>query len=270
MDLLSIIQTVWRHKFATIPVILLTAIGALYVIAIKAPVYQASSSLLLLGPPGQPTSEQIAANHKLAKIDPNNPYAGFNDLPIVADAVINIVTSPSEGNTLVRAGANPKYTITLSSDFGNPPILQITGTGTTPQQAILTTKLVTKASAAALYQMQKEQGVDNYYLITTTELVQPTQAQTVASGRLRTLVAVLGLGTILLFVVVSFAEALQKRRRVGVDSPAGTRMSGPRTREDRQGAGYRPEYGTQPSRDSSPEPQRQSKPFALSLGRLRK
>ena len=45
MDLISIFRAVWRHKLATIPVILFTCLGAFYVVAVKAPVYQASDKL---------------------------------------------------------------------------------------------------------------------------------------------------------------------------------------------------------------------------------
>ena len=76
MDLISIFRAVWRHKLVTIPVILLTCLAAFYVIAIKAPIYQASASFALVYPPGPPTAAQIVANPKLAKINPANPLAG--------------------------------------------------------------------------------------------------------------------------------------------------------------------------------------------------
>jgi len=212
MDLLSIISIVWRHKLAAIPVVLLTIAGAFYVIAIKAPVYQATSSLLLLGAPNPPSAGQIAADRKLAKINPNNPYVNFDDLPVVADAVINVVTSNTAEQTLAAQGVNPEYQVVLSTDFGNPPIIEITGIGRTAAEAMRGASLVTSTAVADLYQMQKAQGVNNAYMITSTELVKPTQAQTTVSGKLRTLIAVLGIGALLLFVVISLAEAVARRR----------------------------------------------------------
>ena len=203
MDLISIVRSLWRHKLAAAPVVLLTVIGAFYIMAVKAPVYQASSSILLLNPPGQPTAAEIAANHKLAKIDANNPYVNFNDMAVVADAVINVVSSDASAQALVSAGANPNYTAELSSDFGTPPIIEFTGTGSSAQEAIRSATLVTSAAEADLYQMQKSEGVNPLYMIKATELVRPTQAQTASSGKLRTLIAVLGVGALLLFIVVS-------------------------------------------------------------------
>ena len=37
MDLLSISRTVWRHKLATIPVLLIMLVGMAYVLGVKAP-----------------------------------------------------------------------------------------------------------------------------------------------------------------------------------------------------------------------------------------
>ena len=44
MDLLSIARKIWRYKLATLPVLLLILCGAIYVVALKEPVYEASSS----------------------------------------------------------------------------------------------------------------------------------------------------------------------------------------------------------------------------------
>jgi capsular polysaccharide biosynthesis protein len=212
MDLLSIIGIVWRHKLAAIPVVLFTIAGAFYVIAVKPPVYQASSNLLLLSPPTAPSAAQIAANHKLAKINPNNPYVNFDDLPVVADAIIDSVTSNTVEQTLADQGVDPEYQVVLSTDFGNPPIIEITGIGSTAASAMRSASLVTSTALNELYQMQQAQGVNKFYMITATQLVKPSQAQTTASGKLRTLIAVLGIGALLLFIVISVAEAREKRR----------------------------------------------------------
>ena len=57
MNLLSIARKIWRYKLATLPVVLLTLFGAAYVVAVKEPVYEASSSYVLINPPTPPTPE---------------------------------------------------------------------------------------------------------------------------------------------------------------------------------------------------------------------
>jgi uncharacterized protein involved in exopolysaccharide biosynthesis len=212
MDLFSIFQTVWRRRLAAIPVILLTLAGAFYVLKIKPPEYQASSSFLLVNPPAGPTAAQIALEPRLAKINPNNSYANFGNLDLVADVVIDLVTSPSAQQTLVKAGADPRYQVALANDFDSPPIIDITGVAASAQEAVRSADLVTTAAMADLYQMQKSQGISNFYLIKSIQLVQPSTAQKTESGKLRTLIVVLALGIILLFVVVSMMDAIEKRR----------------------------------------------------------
>jgi capsular polysaccharide biosynthesis protein len=206
MDLLSILQAIWRHKFAAIPVILFTALGALYVLAVKPPVYDASSSLLLVNPPPPPTEAQIAADPKLAKVNANNPYDTLGDL-WTADAVVSSVASDW-----------PQAQVGLSANPDNPPIIQITGSGSTPQAAVQAAETVTHAAATDLYLMQKSQGVLNHYMLKAVELVQP-QAKLSVGGKLRSLIAVLGIGLILLFVVISAAQAMERLRMDGSIRP---------------------------------------------------
>lgn len=251
MDLLSIVQTVWRHKLAAIPVILLTVIAAFYVAEVKPPAYDASSSVLLLSPPGAPTAAQIAAHPKLAKVNANNPYVDFGDLSVVADAVLNVVTSDSAAQALVQSGADPRYQVTLSSAFGNPPIIQVTGVGATPEKAIQSANLVTSAAMTDLYQMQKREGVNPLYMITSVELVKPHQAQKSVSGKLRTLITVIGIGAILLCVVISLIDAIEKRRNGGSADVGKPRA---KARKDRPGAAPLPEYGSRQERQRYSEP----------------
>ena len=226
MDLLSIVRAVWRCKIATIPVILLTMLAAAYVVKVKPPVYEASSSLLMLAAPGPPSASQIAADPKLKKLNPNNPYVDYGDLAVVADSVIELVTSSAAQPALIRQGANPQYQLSLSTDPSNPPIIDVTGIGPSPQEAILTANVVARAAAADLYKLQQAQGTSPEYMIKPIQLVKPTSATLSSSGKFRSLIAVLGLGAILLFIAVSVTDALAKRRRndgpVLADAPDGS------------------------------------------------
>lgn len=207
MDLLTIIRAIWRHRLAVTPVILLTALAALYVLVVKPPVYEASSSLLLVNPPDAPTAAQIVADPKLAKINTNNPYYNLGDV-WTADALISVVASDSA-----------QAQVALSNAVDVPPIIQITGSASSPQAAIKVVDMVTSVAVADLHQMQTRQGVNDLYTIKTVELVQPRQAKLSVGGKLRSLIAVLGLGAILLFVTISAAQAMEKRRMDGSISP---------------------------------------------------
>jgi capsular polysaccharide biosynthesis protein len=211
MDLISIAMTVWRHKLVVLPVIVITMLGAVYILKVKAPEYEVSESILLINPPGPPTAQQIAKDPKLAKISTANPYTYFGDLDVVADSVISVVTANSA--QLVRQGADPRYTIELSTDTAFPPIIEITGVGSTPGAAIQTAEIVGTAVDNDLRQMQANAGVNSYYMIKAVELTTPKTATTSISGKLRTLIAVLAIGLLLGFVAISVAEATDRRRK---------------------------------------------------------
>ena len=90
--------------------------------------------------------------------------------------------------------------------------MEITGVGSTPETAMQTAKLVGAALTRELDRLQASQGVDARYRIETQRVVAPDHAEQRVSGKLRTLVGVFVLGAILLFVVISAAEAVTALR----------------------------------------------------------
>jgi capsular polysaccharide biosynthesis protein len=213
MDLFTILGTIWRHKLVTIPIIMLTVLGLFYVLKVKPPTYQSTGSILLVNPPGPPTTQQIAANPSLGKISTANPYVSYGNLNFVADVVINIVDSPSVQQSLVQAGADPRYAVALAVALGNPPIIQVTGVASNGPEAIRTAQLVVSAVQQHLVQIQQNQNVNSHYMITGQEFAKPEIATKSVSGKLRTAISILALGLIVLLVAVSIMEALAKRRR---------------------------------------------------------
>jgi hypothetical protein len=213
MDFLSITRVFWRHKVAALPVILLTLVGMYYVFGVKPPVYEASSSLLLVNPPTTSATQVV-----------NNPL--LNDgLETVADVITNVVDSTASQKALESEGVDPRYQAQLSTDFGDPPVIQITGVGTTAQAAIRASQLVSNAATNALMHMQATQHVTRANLIKAIPFAQATQAQLSLTSKLRSLIAVIGVGAILLLIVVSGAEALDRRRAARSAPPAPARSA---------------------------------------------
>jgi capsular polysaccharide biosynthesis protein len=196
MDLLSIGLAVWRHKLAIIPIIMLTVLAVFYVLVIKPPVYETSSSLLFLNPTGPPT-----------RVSTDNPYSNLGEV-WTADAVVSAV-----------AGDFPQVQITLSTNPNNPPIIEISGTGSTAQAAVNITNQATGQAISELYQMQKAQGVNDLYMIKAIELGHPGYSQPTLSGKLRSLIAIFALAAIFLFVAVSISQKMEKNRKGGWISP---------------------------------------------------
>jgi hypothetical protein len=220
MDLLSIARKLWRYKLLTLPVVLLTLCGTVYVVAVKEPVYEASSSYILINPPAPPTDEEIARDPALGRINSDNPYTRFSDETVLVGILSSTMDSKSVQRTLLKAGADPRYTVAPESEIWSSPIVQITARGGTPAVAISSAKLVANALTRELDRRQQKEGVDPRYRIKARQVNAPDGAQLRASGQLRMLVGVLALGAVLLFVVVSVADALTTLRRERMEQAA--------------------------------------------------
>lgn len=215
MNLLSIARKIWHYKLATLPVILLTLCGAAYVVAVKEPVYEASSSYVLINPPEPPTPEEIASDPALGRVDADNPYTRFSDQTVVVEVLASAMGSETAQRALRKMGADSRYTVAPDSESGvgySSPILQITAQGGTPQAAVRTAKLVGHEITRQLDRIQQEQNVDSQYRITAEPVDAPDGAELRPSGQLRVLFGVLALGVVLLFVVVSVADAVTTLR----------------------------------------------------------
>jgi capsular polysaccharide biosynthesis protein len=239
MDLISIFQALWRRRFFAIPVLVLTAILAIYTVKIKPPTYAANASMLLTNPPGQPTQSQIASDPSLKVVSPYNTFVSYGDLRVVANTVMDLINAPSSQAELAQVGVSPNYTLALSTDYGNPPIITITGVGKSPQAAIASASGLALMVKKDLNQVQTGEGVNPFYAIGTLEVVKPTVAVNSSAGKLRSLISVFGVGIVLLFLVVSVADVLDKRRKSGTSLTAGfARVGGrryPRNTGDDQG-----------------------------------
>jgi hypothetical protein len=209
MNLLSIARKLWRYKLLTVPVVLLTFCGAVYVVAFKEPVYEASSSYILINPPAPPTPEDVARDPSLGRINADNPYTRFSDQSVIVEVLASSMANESAQRALLNAGADPRYMVERASQFGySSPILKITAQGSSPEVAIRSAKLVGNEVTRHLEEMQQAEGVDSMYRIKANKVEAPEGAQLKASGQLRSLLGVLGLGAVLLFLVVSVGDAL--------------------------------------------------------------
>jgi len=225
MDLLSIARKVWRYKLVTLPVLLLTVLGAIYVVAVKKPVYEADSSYVLLNPPAPPTAEQIARDRSLRGINADNPYTRFSDQTVVVEVLASRIGSETARKALLKAGADPRYEVTRDSDFGfSSPIVKVAAQGASPAAAMSSAKLIGNALTRELDDMQP--GVDPRYRIKAKQVDPPDHAQLKASGQLRMLVGVLVLGAVLLFIVVSVADAVSTLRRTRMGHAAPSQRAG--------------------------------------------
>jgi hypothetical protein len=226
MSLLLIVRQLWKYRFFTLPIFALIIAGSVYVLAIKAPTYESDATYILVNPPPPPTEGQIAANPALGRIDSDNPYLRFSDLSVVVQVLVTRLSSEEGRKALAKQGADPDYIAESSPEFGfSAPLIQITGTGTTPAAAVHTANLVGEAMTEELDRMQAIRGVDKLYRINAEVVVGAHDATLKASGQLRALIAVFALGTILMFIAVSVLDAIGALRM----------QRAPHRREDAEG-----------------------------------
>ncbi len=213
MGLLLIWRRIWRYRVVTLPVIALTLLGAFYIIAIKAPVYQVSSSYILINPPPPPTADEIARDPALGRINSDNPYTRFSDQTAIVSLLSSSLSSDAARQELVKEGADPSYTVSPDLQLGySSSVVEITGVGSTPQSAVHTAELVGTALTRELDRVQVSQGVDPHYMIKAQPVVAPNSPKLQVSSTLRPLVGMLAICAILLLLVVSAAEALDTLR----------------------------------------------------------
>lgn len=223
MNLNALTRTVQRHKLATIPVILLAVLGVGYVGFVKAPVYQAQSTYILVPGAAPPTSSQLAKNPALNRLNSSNPFEAYGDISIVGDMLVNVMSSPSEAAVLAGEGASGSFTVAPdTTTYGTSPIIEITAEGATAAVASHSAALVGVAMQKRLEAAQEAQGTSRQYWIGLLELAPPDHPQAQLSSKLRDLVAVIAAAVILLFVIVSVLTAREERKRESLPAdPAG-------------------------------------------------
>jgi hypothetical protein len=91
--------------------------------------------------------------------------------------------------------------------------MQITASGATPEMASRTATIVSHAVIDELDRLQRDKNVDQPYWITAQQLQAPDAPVPQAAGKVRALVGMLAVGVILLFGVISVADALATIRR---------------------------------------------------------
>ena len=212
MDLLSIAQKLWRYRLVTLPVVALTLFGAVYVVAVKPPVYKTTSSYVLINPPAPPTDEQIARDPALGRVQTDNPYTRFGDSRTVLEVLAGNMSSESARRALLAAGVDPRFTVVPVSSFGfSSPIVQIDAEANSADGAMRSAKVVSDALREELASIQR--STDPRYQLKVQAVDAPDHAEMQASGKLRALVGVLALGAVVLFVLVSLADALTEIRK---------------------------------------------------------
>ncbi|WP_144120325.1 Wzz/FepE/Etk N-terminal domain-containing protein [Catellatospora sichuanensis] len=209
MDLLTLFATLRRHRWATLVVMLVVIVGEVFVVFMVPTRYETSAVYVLVQPPPAPTEAQILANPALGKLNSDNPLLRVDPYSLV-EVVSQRMSSDLIGKALVAQGADEDYKVEPSNQIGGGSILLITGTGTSAEASVKTLDLVTSRMLSEFNAMQLVNQADARFLI-QAQLVSKSETEQKLTGTLRSVIVVFVAGLVLLFAVISIAEARKSK-----------------------------------------------------------
>jgi Chain length determinant protein len=220
MDLLAMLASLRRHKWTALAIVVLTLGGMAFVAFGVPPRYESKALYVLVPPPGLPTEGQLKQDPGLAALNSNNPYLRLPNASVVADVLGQRVAGDNVRDELVAQGADKDYEIGPTNLVGGGLGIEIVGTGGSAAAASRTLDLVTQRMLSELRRMQTVDGAADRYLITALPVDAPTEPVRLVTSTIRSIIAVAVAGLVLLFSVLSIAEAARLRRRSPDERPA--------------------------------------------------
>lgn len=235
MDLLALFSSLRRHKVIVLIVLLLTVGGDLFIVLGIPPQYESQAQYVLISPPPLPTDTQIERNPNLGRLNTNNPYLRLPNPSVVVAVLAQRVAGDSVRAQLKAQGADKNYDISATNAIGSGVVIMITGTGQSAAQTSKTLDMVATRMKSELHDMQTVNGADDRYLYQALPINPPTDPMRKVTGPLRSLIAVTAAGVVLLFALISIAEAIGPRRTKRVTGVPRPREGGDREGTDSEG-----------------------------------
>ncbi len=231
MDPVAVIKTLWHHKFIVLPVLLVTALAAVYVYSFAPRSYEAKATYAIVNPK-IPTAAELEKNPELNSLNSDNPYLRSADSSLIAQVVGTRLNDDTTGDALLRDGLSTDFTVQ------RPPasfLIEISAASESKDKAVATVKALGTRLEADLLAIQSINGANERFLYTSLMVAAPDNATEQFSSRLRSLIVVLVAGIVLTFGAVSIARGLESSRsRARSATPAGERHKRSRRRQDQK------------------------------------
>lgn len=214
---------------------MVTLAAVTYLFAFGPRIYQSTASYALVNPM-VPTEQEILKDPALEGLNSNNPYLRSSDNTLIAQVLTTRLGTEEVTKSLEMQGLGTEYTVERAGSFGSGLLILVTATGSSPNQAMDTVKVLGQYLVQELQAMQEINGADQRFMFTALPVTTGDQATEQFSSRLRTVIMVGAGGVVLLFAAVSAAQALDRRR----DGQEGSRTAAgpaPSSRNNTGGAG---------------------------------
>ncbi|MCF3141489.1 chain-length determining protein [Paenarthrobacter sp. AR 02] len=230
MDPVAVIRTLWHHKLIVLPVLLVTALAAIYVYTLAPRSYEAKATYAIVNPK-IPTAAELEKNPQLSNLNSDNPYLRSADSSLIAQVVGTRLSDDATGDALLRDGLSTDFTVQ------RPPasfLIEISAVSSSKDKAVATVKALGARLESDLLAIQTVNGADARYLYTSLMIAAPDNATEQFSSRLRSLIVVLVAGVVLTFGAVSIARGLESSRsRILSAAPDGDRRKRARRRHEK-------------------------------------
>jgi uncharacterized protein involved in exopolysaccharide biosynthesis len=217
MDFFESVRILVRRWALVVPGVLLVAlVGGGTAIAIG-PQYQAVGSLVLIAPVPPGVGSTVDAN----------PYLLFTGSLNVTASMLARITLKDDATIerLRAAGATAQYEVAASSSAS--PILTVTATGKTREEAIRTVAAVSEGIEQELRLVQQESQASTETWIKAQPLTAPEGATLVLTRPLRSVGLAVAFGLAAVVVLAFLIEGYEKKRLAATGSASLGRGRGP-------------------------------------------
>lgn len=209
MDILSLLRLVVRQWRVTVPAAVVSLVGVVAALQLSSPTYEATGSIVLLSPPEAPDVEAVPGSAPPSEVG-QNPFARYGDLSVVADILARVMDSDSRRTEFEVQGVTD-YEV-AANRLSRGPVIEVTGEGPDSAAAIRSTEIVLTEVDAVLADLQRAEGADPKYYISTAPLEPPSTATAMYGSTVRAAIGALAVGALCTLGLALVAEALAQRR----------------------------------------------------------
>jgi hypothetical protein len=207
VDFLTTLRVLLSRWYVVVPALALTALAVTFTARTAAPSWQATGTVVLLGPAA--TGEVMPGSGEPVRM---NPYLEFGGaLEVAADVMSKVMSGDTMVERLRAKGATAPYEVGTGVD-GASPVINVIATGDDPDQAKVTVQVVIRELRAELSRRQAAVGAPRAQFIRVEQVTTPGTAKRLMGSTLRAAAAVLALGVVLTFALAFLADALGERR----------------------------------------------------------
>jgi capsular polysaccharide biosynthesis protein len=237
MDPMSVLRTMWKHKWYVLPVVLVTLIVAVYVFQFGPRLYESTMSYALVNP-DTPTESEIEADPSLKLLNSDNPYLRASNPTLITDVLISRMNDGETADGIAKRGLSTDFKVEKDAG-GNGFVIDITGVGTSAAESLEVTQALSEVLVDNLREVQTVNGADDTYLYTALPVATPNRATEQFSSRLRSVISVLIAGLIVTFGAVSLGRWVETSRGRRTSTERGRRHSDESGRDSARTSGGR-------------------------------